>query len=402
MPDDDRRRIEYVPVDPKAYGLGLLLGWLYNNRKALVGGCGTLLILALVVAGIVWLGTAGLNLVRYGTIDAEAGKASVAATEQAAQQTALSVTTASQQALAAQGLARVAQLREQGLALAADGQFYAVGDGQTIRMTWLAFAPDGLRVYFDSTAPVSDFSAQTSCLGWQGQEQYPGVKTGDWNGQYLWDGLYVLPVVAQVSARPLGNDGLYKGVLVYPYTVFPTDASMVGLETRYFFMFRCNSVPQIPLFDLAQSESWSVADYVDVYTFDLLAREQNEEANSYMHLATVEHVPGSDSIRIGVLFVLDEGARGFFVDAPDAVYIEIAGESIAPIDWGGASQENSAVDWGALDEIDSILCWDCNPGEPPSPVWFEFAGVWDKIERAGCFEFRYGTVYDFPQVCIDR
>lgn len=402
MPDDDRR-IEYVPVDPKAYGLGLLLAWLYNNRKSLVAGCGTLLILACVVAGITGLVSAGLNLVRYGTIDERTGQARVAETQLAVEQTALSATQGAQQVSAAQGLARIAELRRQGLSIAGDGQRYELNSEQFLRVTWVAFAPEGLHVYFESTQPVSDYMVREACLVWQGQQEGPGISKRDWrSGDHLQSGLAALPLIAQVSARPLGNGGSYKGMVLFPYDVLPEDASTMGPDTTYYFSLQCKGAPQIPLFNLANPEGWSVAEYVDVYAFDLLAREQNEGANSSMRLVNVEHVPGEDSIRIGVAFELDDAADGFSLAAPDAVYVQVAGETIAPIDWGGASQVGYPPDWGTADEIISMSCWDCSAGNPPYPVWFEFAGVWDKIARAGCFEFRYGTFYNFPQVCIAR
>lgn len=403
MSDDDRKRIEYVPVDPKAYGLGLLLGWLYNNRKSLGQGCGMLLLIALVVGGIALVGGAGWNLIRYGTTDAETGKARIAATAQAVQQTAVSATASAQHGLAAQGLARIAELRRQGLSIAGDGQRYELNSEQSLRVTWVAFAPEGLHVYFESTQPVSDYMAQESCLAWQGQQQGPGISQDEWrDGEYIREGLRAMPLVAQVSARPLGNGGLYKGMVVYPYSVFPEDAGTIGPDAGYYFLFRCHDKPQIPLFDLAHPESWSTAEYVEVYAFGLLAREQAEGANSSMRLDTVEHVSGKDDIRLGVSFVLDDTADGFVLDAPDAVYINIAGEMIAPIDWGGASQEGYPADWGTADTIIPMSCWDCTAGDPPHPVWFEFAGVWDKIQRAGCFVFHYGPYYQFPQICIDR
>ena len=77
-------------------------------------------------------------------------------------------------------------------------------------------------------------------------------------------------------------------------------------------------------------------------------------------------------------------------------------ERVAPVDWGGASKSGYSADWGARETITEISCMDCSAGAPPDPVWFDFPGAWDKIQRAGCFEFHYGALYQFPQVCIDR
>jgi hypothetical protein len=274
-----------------------------------------------------------------------------------------------------------------------------LGNGRYIQVDWLVFAPDGLRVYLEARHSENwPGDPSRSCLVWAGSNSFEGVTAWNWyKSPYVTEGLYVYPTLASMQrleppANTEGGPAFYRGYLVFPYEVFPYSAGYLRHPGGYYLSYACKvDSGQIPLMVMTDYQSWTVTQRLDYYPGGAQAREQAERANSFMVLESLEHEVDSADVQVRLGIVLDAGSREFITDAPGEVYLEAGGQRFPATSWGGLFK--------GAERIDGIS-WGIYGDAYPGPGWIRFAGAWEAIHSADCFNLRYGNTYLFDNICL--
>ena len=389
MPDDERR-VVLVPVDPEAYGLGLGLGCLLKYWKEVLIA---VILMPIVVGVIVQIGEIGQRVeqAKYHRQTAE--------TEPARSATAVVNTS-----LAAQALPRLSEAMQQGQSIQVNSQKYLQG-GELVLIKTVDFAADGLRVYFDYQAR-NYLSPKVGSLVWEGsncaqcrQNFYivdPTLVTNVKSAQpsairYVQEG----PVLTDAKGEAYYH---YMGYWVFPYEVFPSEAAQMGPDTlTYFINFGEDpsyyNLQQVPVLDLASWQNWAVVQHLESYASAAQARELSEGANSYMHMHDIEHEMGDAGLMLSFDAILDQDTHGFYLVAPEEVFVEAGGQKFPATAWGGLFQGDERI--GEL----GSGSWGGGSINPLGSIYF--ANAWSAVQQAGCFNLVYGASYRFENVCLD-